>query len=75
MALGVLSKFALTLGEGEWGSISIPMVSFCGELLGKQGKKLCVMSESMCGPPGGLRGTLNVVEDEGDDWLGSEAVC
>lgn len=51
------------------------MVSFCGELLGERGKKLCVMSESMCGPPDGLRGTLNVVEDEGDDWLGSEAVC
>ena len=33
------------------------------------------MSELMCGPSGGLGGTLNVVEDEGIDWLGSEAVC
>ena len=38
-------------------------------------QKVVCHSESMCGPPGGLRGTLNVVEDEGDDWLGSEAVC
>ena len=51
------------------------MASFCGELLGERGKKLCVMSESMCGPSGGPRGTLNVVEDEGVDRLGSEAVC
>ena len=75
MAPGVLSKFSLTPGEGERGSISIPMASFCGELLGERGKKLCVMSESMCGPSGGPRGTLNVVEDEGVDRLGSEAVC
>ena len=75
MAPGVLPKFTLTPGEGEQGLISIPMASFCGELLGEQGKKLCVVSESMCGPSGRLRGTLNVVEDEGVDWLGLEAVC
>ena len=74
MAPGVLSELSLTPGEGEQGSISIPMVSFCRELLGEQGKKSCAISESMCGPSGGLRGTLNVVEDEGVDRWGSEAV-